>query len=100
MFPCFEEASSETRSERDDGDADDASDDKEAIRTARVRGAEFTSKKIHCLEIKARESYLKLLEQLMKENFDSYLKHSKASDRPRHLTEVRICILVRYLDSL
>ena len=74
-----------------DVDADDVNDDSEAIRNARVRGAEFTSKKIHCLEVKARESYLKLLEQLMKENFDSFLKHSSSSDRPRALTKVRLC---------
>ena len=73
-----------------DGDDGDENDEKEAIRNARVRGAEFTSKKIHCLEVKARESYLKLLEQLMKENFDSFLKHSPASARPRELNKVRV----------
>lgn len=47
------------------------SDEDEAIKNARVRGAEFTAKKIACLEVKARESYLSLLEGIMKENYNN-----------------------------
>ncbi len=57
----------------------------ESIKNARVRGAEFTSTKISCLELKARESYLNLLEEVMRENYD---KVHNASDCPRVLAKV------------
>lgn len=62
----------------------------DTVKNARVRGAEFTSTKISCLELKARESYLNLLEEVMKENYD---KVQKASDCPQVLAKVPIRFL-------
>jgi hypothetical protein len=57
----------------------------ESLKNARVRGAEFTSTKISCLELKARESYLNLLEDVMKENYE---KVQNVSDCQRVLAKV------------
>ena len=78
-----------------DDDDDSKNDEKEAIRNARVRGAEFTSKKINCLEVKARESYLKLLEEQMNENFKTYMNHSLSSDRPKKLSGVKLSTFIQ-----
>jgi len=59
--------------------------DNESLKNARVRGAEFTSTKISCLELKARESYLNLLEEVMRENYE---KVKSCSDCSRILEKV------------
>ena len=52
-------------------------DEEEALRGAKVKGAEFTSKKISGLEISQRESYLALLESVIRQNYDAYSKVAK-----------------------
>ncbi len=71
--------------------SDDDNDEAEAIKNARVRGAEFTAKKISCLEVKNRESYLNLLEEQMRENFEKYKQHLTASAELKRLNEVIVC---------
>ena len=44
--------------------------EKEALLSAKVKGAEFTSKKISGLELTQRESYLSLLETVIRQNYD------------------------------
>ena len=53
-----------------------------------VRGAEFTAKKISCLEVKARESYLNLLEEQMKENYQKFVHNSMTTENSTKLSEV------------
>ena len=55
-------------------------DEEEASRMAKVRAAEFTSKKIAGLEIKARESYLSLLETNLRSNYDQFSKVASSGD--------------------
>lgn len=73
-----------------DNSSDD--DEAEAIKNARVRGAEFTSKKIACLEVKNRESYLNLLEEQMRENYEKYKHHSATSAELKKLNQVIVYI--------
>jgi hypothetical protein len=77
-------------SKNNDNSSDD--DEAEAIKNARVRGAEFTSKKIACLEVKNRESYLNLLEEQMRENYEKYKHHSATSAELKKLNQVIVYI--------
>lgn len=51
--------------------------EEDAIRGAKVKSAEFTTKKIAGLEITQRESYLSLLESVIRQNYDAYSKVAK-----------------------
>jgi hypothetical protein len=57
-------------------------DEEDAIRMAKVKAAEFTTKKIAGLEVRSRESYLSLLETNLKNNYDQYVKVATSSDDP------------------
>ena len=48
-------------------------------RTAKVKGAEFTGNKIAGLEVRARESYLGLLETNLRANYDQVKKTDAAA---------------------
>ena len=51
--------------------------EEDALRGAKVKSAEFTTKKIAGLEITQRESYLSLLESVIRQNYDAYSKVAK-----------------------
>jgi len=53
----------------------------EATRCAKVKAAQFTAKKIAGLEVKARESYLALLESNLRSNHDQFNKVSSEEER-------------------
>ena len=54
--------------------------DEDALRGAKVKSAEFTTIKIAGLEITQRESYLSLLESVIRQNYDAYSKVAKEAD--------------------
>ena len=49
-------------------------EEEEALSYSKVKSAQFTSQKISGLEVRARESYLGLLEETLRSNFDQYCK--------------------------
>lgn len=59
-----------SRKEKEDKEKEKKKEEKEALRSAKVKGAEFTAKKISGLEISQRESYLSLLETVIRANYD------------------------------
>ena len=84
-------AASKNNANSSDNDDDEA----EVIKNARVRGAEFTAKKISCLEVKNRESYLNLLEEQMRENYEKFKHHLAASAELKKLNQV--CLLFVFI---
>ena len=55
-------------------------DEEEALRASKVKAAEHTSKKISGLEISQRESYLSLLENVIRSNYDEFSARAKSGD--------------------
>uniref|UniRef100_A0A0K2SV55 ATP-dependent DNA helicase Q5 n=2 Tax=Lepeophtheirus salmonis TaxID=72036 RepID=A0A0K2SV55_LEPSM len=64
---------------------DDSKED-EAIRFAKVKGAEFTKNKIAGLEVRARESYLGLLETNIRLNYDTAIKYGALKEEEKKLS--------------
>ena len=59
-----------SKREAEEKEKEKKNQEKEALRSAKVKGAEFTGKKISGLEISQRESYLSLLETVIRQNYD------------------------------
>lgn len=67
-------------------------EEEEAAKYAKVKSAEFTAKKIAGLEIKARESYLNLLETNLRTNYDQFTKFASSEEvSAKTLTLTDIC---------
>ena len=59
-----------TKKEQEENEKEKKKEEEEALRSSKVKAAEFTAKKISGLEISQRESYLSLLETVIRNNYD------------------------------
>ena len=59
-----------TKKEMEEKEKAKKKEEEEALRSSKVKAAEFTGKKISGLEISQRESYLSLLETVIRNNYD------------------------------
>ena len=59
-----------TRKEQEENEKEKKKEEEEALRSSKVKAAEFTTIKISGLEISQRESYLSLLETVIRKNYD------------------------------
>lgn len=70
--------------------AEKEKEEKACIEYAKVKAAAFTAKKIPGLEVKARESYLGLLESNLKSNYEQFKKVAKTDDDLKDLSPFHI----------
>ena len=68
-------------------------DEEEALRSAKVKAAEFTTKKIAGLDVRSRESYLALLESVLRTNYDKFSEFGVKNDEVAklHSLDIRQC---------
>ncbi len=79
-----------TRREEQEREREKKKDEEDALRSAKVRGAEFTSKKIAGLEVRARESYLSLLETNLRSNYDQFVASASSGEEPPRLSPLDV----------
>ncbi|XP_059092791.1 ATP-dependent DNA helicase Q5-like [Tigriopus californicus] len=88
--------SKKSRKELVDLERNRTKEEEEAAKYAKVKAAEFTAKKIAGLEIKARESYLNLLETNLRANYDQFGKFASSDEvsaKPLTLTDISQCAI-------
>ena len=79
-----------TRREEQEREREKKKDEEDALRSAKVRGAEFTSKKIAGLEVRARESYLSLLETNLRSNYNQFVASASSGEEPPRLSPLDV----------
>ena len=67
-------------------------EEKEAVRSAKVKAAEFTTKKIAGLDVRSRENYLALLESVLRTNYDECNKLS-SNEKELSMMDIRQCAI-------
>jgi len=79
-------------------DKEKQKDEEEALKVAKVKAAEFTAKKIAGLDVRSRESYLALLENVLRSNYDKVSQLSVTSgggenkeNKKLHPLDIRQC---------